>query len=103
MKKCGYRGSLSYCSDLDGTRMIRPYRQSALGLPRTNPAMLVTNPTSEGSWMPRRSESDLFKDRKKWPGAHKWMSGKMDAFDRVLRPLVEELDDSPVEDAEGSW
>ena len=53
--------------------------------------------------MPRRSESDLFKDRKKWPGAHKWMSGKMDAFDRVLRPLVEELDDSPVEDAEGSW
>ncbi len=36
-------------------------------------------------------------NKKKWPAAHKWMLEKMDALDRVLRPLVRELDDGPVE------
>ena len=37
------------------------------------------------------------KDQKKWPAAHKWMLEKMDAFDRVFRPLVKELDDGPLQ------
>ena len=36
-------------------------------------------------------------EKKKWPAAHKWMLEKMDAMDRVLRPLVRELNDGPVE------
>ena len=35
-------------------------------------------------------------NKKKWTAAHKWMLEKMDALDRVLRPLVRELDDSHV-------
>ena len=38
------------------------------------------------------------KDQKKWPTAHKWMLEKMDAIDRVLRPIVTELDDGPVDE-----
>jgi hypothetical protein len=40
------------------------------------------------------------KDRNKWPSAHKWMIEQMDAFDRVFRPLVMELDDGPVDGLE---
>jgi len=40
------------------------------------------------------------KHRKKWTTAHKWMLEKMDAIDRVLRPIVVELDDSLIESDE---
>jgi hypothetical protein len=36
------------------------------------------------------------KDTKKWPNVHKWMLEKMDAIDRVLRPIVMELGDGSV-------
>ena len=38
------------------------------------------------------------KDPNKWSSAHKWMLEKMDAFDRVFRPLVAELDDGSMDE-----
>ena len=42
----------------------------------------------------RRSIGTLEKEL--WPQAHKWMLESMDGIDRVFRPLVKELDDSPL-------
>ena len=38
------------------------------------------------------------RNKKNWPVAHKWMLEKMDAIDRVLRPIVTELEDSLIEE-----
>ena len=37
-------------------------------------------------------------NKTKWPAAHMWMLEKMDAIDRVLRPIVTELEDSLIEE-----
>ena len=38
------------------------------------------------------------RDRETWPTAHAWMFKHMDAVDKVFRPRVKELDDSPLPD-----